>query len=168
MRPMMKGFLKDAFGGESRAAMKYQIFARKAEKEGLANVARLFRAIAFAEYCHARNHLQALGEVSGSADNLQTAIDGEIFETEEMYPAYNLIATDQGDRKASQTTEWAMKAEAVHADMYAKAKEAVAAGGDVELGKVWICEPCGWTVEGENPPERCPVCGSKMERFVGF
>lgn len=168
MRPMVKNFLKDAFAGESQASMKYQIFARKAEKEGFDNVARLFRAIAFAEYCHARNHMHALDEVGGSADNLQSAIDGEVFETEEMYPAYNLVAKDQGERKAAQSTEWAKKAEEVHAYMYSKAKEAVLSGKDHEIGKIWICEPCGWTVEGENAPDRCPICGSKMERFVGF
>lgn len=168
MRPMVKNFLKDAFAGESQAAMKYQVFARKAEKDGFSNVARLFRAIAFAEYCHARNHLQALGEVGGSDENLQAAIDGEIFETEEMYPAYNLVSENQGEKKAAQSTEWAMKAEKVHADMYGRAKESVEAGADIQIGKIWICEPCGWTVQADNPPVRCPVCGSKMERFVKF
>jgi rubrerythrin len=165
---MLKDFLKNAFAGESQAAMKYQIFARKAEKEGLDNVARLFRAISFAEYCHARNHLHALEEVGGTADNLQTAIDGEVFETEEMYPAYNLLAVEHGHKKAARATEWAMKAEAVHAEMYGAARNAVEGGSDAEVGKVWVCEPCGWTFEGDGPPERCPVCGSLMERFVEF
>jgi len=168
MRPMVEEFLEAAFAGESQAAMKYQIFAVRAEKEGLDNVARLFRAIAFAEYSHARNHLRALGRIGASADNLQTAIDGENFETLEMYPAYNLVAEDQGEKKAAQSTEWAMKAEAVHAEMYEQAKKAVQEGRDAEVGKLWICEPCGWTVMGDSPPDRCPVCGSLMERFVGF
>jgi len=35
--------LKEAFAGESQANRKYLAFARKAEQEGFANVARLFR-----------------------------------------------------------------------------------------------------------------------------
>ncbi len=168
MRAMTGEFLSAAFAGESQASMRYQIFARKAEKAGLPNVERLFRAIAFAEYCHARNHLKALGKVGETAENLQAAIDGENFEVQEMYPAYNLVAKDQGENEAEKTTRWAMEAEKVHAELYGKAKEAVEAGSDTELGKVWICEPCGWTLVGDEPPERCPLCGSLMERFVSF
>lgn len=168
MRAMTKEFINAAFEGESQAAMKYQIFAREAEKKGLANVARLFTAVAFAEFCHARNHLKALGKVGDTVDNLQTAIDGENFEVNEMYPAYNLVAEDQGEARAEQSTKWAMEAEKVHAELYSHAKNAVDDGSDAEVGKIWVCEPCGWTLEGDEAPERCPLCGSLMERFVGF
>lgn len=47
-----------SFSGESQAHMKYLIFAMKAREEGFENVARLFEAIAFAEFVHARNHLK--------------------------------------------------------------------------------------------------------------
>ena len=41
--------LKEAFAGESQANRRYTFFADKAEKEGLKQVARLFRAAAEAE-----------------------------------------------------------------------------------------------------------------------
>ncbi|OYT52811.1 rubrerythrin, partial [Candidatus Bathyarchaeota archaeon ex4484_135] len=53
MGEMTRRFLKDAFAGESQAHMRYLIFADKAENEGFPNVARLFRAIAYAEFVHA-------------------------------------------------------------------------------------------------------------------
>ena len=31
--------------------------------------------------------------------------------------------------------------------------------------KKWICKPCGYVVEGENPPDQCPVCGVGPEEF---
>ena len=53
MHNMTKDNLEAAFAGESQAHMKYLIFANKALKEGLPNVARLFRATSYAEQVHA-------------------------------------------------------------------------------------------------------------------
>ena len=57
---MTQDALVSSYGGESMAHMRYLIFADIAEREGFKNVARLFRAIAFAEQVHARNHYQRL------------------------------------------------------------------------------------------------------------
>ncbi|HHY10297.1 MAG TPA: rubrerythrin family protein, partial [Firmicutes bacterium] len=46
MRIMTEQNLRDAFSGESQAHMKYLLYGAVAEKEGLDNVARLFKAIA--------------------------------------------------------------------------------------------------------------------------
>ncbi|WP_245860241.1 ferritin family protein [Methanosarcina spelaei] len=53
MRLMTQQNLINAFGGESRAYMRYVHFANQAELEKLSNVARLFRAITHTEYIHA-------------------------------------------------------------------------------------------------------------------
>jgi len=98
MRKMTEKSLREAFAGESQAHMKYLIFAEQAEKEGLHDVARLFRAISFAEQVHATNHFKALMELHKTSENLQSAWDGENFEIEEMYPAYNAIATLQNEK----------------------------------------------------------------------
>jgi len=45
--------LKEAFAGESQANRKYLAFATKADQEGFAQAARLFRAAAEAETVHA-------------------------------------------------------------------------------------------------------------------
>lgn len=54
MRIMTEKNLRDAFAGESMAHMKYQIYSSIAEKEGFPNVAKLFKAIAYAELVHAQ------------------------------------------------------------------------------------------------------------------
>jgi len=51
--------------------------------------------------------------------------------------------------------------------MYADAKTALAKTKDLELGTVFICPVCGYTVEGDAP-EFCPVCGAKREAFKSF
>ncbi len=84
--------------------MRYIHFANQAENEKLNNVARLFRAIAHAEYVHAGDHFQELKHLDGgfvansmavfgpgdSAKNLKLAIAGETYEIEEMYPTLKL------------------------------------------------------------------------------
>jgi rubrerythrin len=167
MKEMTEGNLKAAFAGESQAHMKYLAFADKAEKEGLANVARLFRAVSFAEQVHATNHLRTFVGLGATKDNLAAAIDGETFEVNEMYPAYLAVANDQAEKSAERSMNWAFAAEKVHQALYAEAKQAVDRGADAELGEIWICGTCGWTVEG-GPPDKCPICGARREQFKGF
>jgi rubrerythrin len=159
--------LKNAFAGESQAHVKYLAFAEKAAKENFSNVARLFRANAFAEQIHAFNHLRTLSGIGKTSENIQAAIKGENFEVEEMYPAYIRVAQEEKEKAAENTTKWALEAEKVHAGLYSKAKEAVEKGEDIEFKPIHVCQVCGFTVEGEAP-DRCPVCGSPKEKFTRF
>ncbi|MCP4542697.1 MAG: rubrerythrin family protein [Chloroflexi bacterium] len=167
MRKMTQGNLEAAFAGESQAHVKYLAFSAKAEKEGLPNVARLFKAVAYAEQVHAINHLKTLGDLGKTVDNLGAAIGGETFEVEEMYPAFTAVAELQEEKGAVRSNNWAMEAEKVHAALYTTAKAAVEGGGDAELGQVHVCSFCGWTGEGHAPDE-CPLCGAKKEKFNLF
>lgn len=156
--------LKEAFAGESQANQKYRAFAKKAEKEGFPNVARLFRTTAEAERIHAAGHLDALAGISSTADNLQAAIDGETYEYTEMYPPM-LEQADADGHKAKRMFGFAVKAEAVHANLYAKALEAVRAGKDLEDTEFFLCPYCGH-IEFGQPPEACPVCGAKAAAYI--
>lgn len=167
MKDMTRTNLQAAFAGESQAHMKYAAFADAAEREKLPNVARIFRAASFAEMAHATNHLRALGGLGKTAANLEAAYSGEMFEISEMYPAYIDVAKLQEEKRALGSMEDAMAAEVVHAALYARAKEAVAAGKDLDLSAVWVCSVCGFTGEGDAP-EKCPICGAvhtKIQKF---
>lgn len=167
MHEMTKSNLQDAFAGESQAHLKYLNFAEKAAQDGKENVARLFRAASFAEQVHATRHLEALGGISDTGENLATAIAGETFEIEEMYPAYIAVAEEQEEDEAIECCNFAYQAEKQHQALYQRAKKAVDAGGDVAIEAIWVCSYCGHTVEGE-PPDKCPVCGSPKNDFVKF
>jgi len=167
MKEMTKENLQSALAGESQAAMKYLAFADKAEREGKPNIARLFRAISYAEQVHAINHLRELGKVGDTVANLQAAIDGENFEVDEMYAAYLQVAEAQEEKGAMRSMKYAIEAEKIHADMYADARQAAETGADADIGTVHICPICGFTHIGE-PPDRCPVCNAKKERFLAF
>lgn len=164
---MTKKFLEDAYSGESQAHMKYLIFADVAEKDGFPNIAKLYRAIAYAEFVHARNHFKALGNVNTTENNLQVAIDGETFEVKEMYPVYKHTASIQGEKEAEKSTNYALEAEKVHVEMYKQAQDLVKSGKDMKLDKVFVCPVCGYTALEEVDP-CCPVCGAPREKFKGF
>ncbi|MFO8133297.1 MAG: rubrerythrin family protein [Thermoplasmatota archaeon] len=166
-KKMTARFLEDAFSGESQAHLKYQLFADIAAKQGMPNIARMFRSIAYAELVHARNHYKALGEMGDTEDNLATAVDGETFEIEEMYPVYKQTAGMQGDEQAERAMHYALEAEKIHAELYKAAREAAMEGNDIDLDTVYICPVCGHTVVG-NAPDCCPICGVKGERFTAF
>jgi rubrerythrin len=61
----------------------------------------------------------------------------------------------------------AFEAEKVHAKLYARAKESAQAKKDFDLSAIYVCEVCGWTVEGVAP-EKCPMCGAPQNRFRKF
>jgi len=159
--------LKTAFAGESQAHMRYTLFADKAEEEGFKNIARLFRAIAYAERVHASNHLNTLNEINLTVNNLDVAIEGERFEVSEMYPAYKTVAELQDEKRAINSINYALEAEKIHEALYSEAKEAAKVGKDLEIGEVFICPVCGHTVVGKAP-ERCPICGILGEKFKKF
>ena len=116
---------------------------------------------------HAINHLKALGDLGDTTENLQTAIDGENFEVEEMYPAYDAVAKLQTEKEAIRSIHYAIEAEKLHAAMYTEAKEAVKQGKDIESDNIYICPVCGYTASGEVL-DTCPVCGVSKDKFVKF
>ena len=156
--------LKAAFAGESQASRKYLSFARKADEEGFAQIARLFRAAAHAETVHAHNHLKALEGIQSTAENLQTAIEGENYEVTSMYPDFIRDAEEEGAKKAMRSFNWAMEVEKVHEELYRKALAALEAHEAQAESDYYVCPFCGYTHEG--PFEgKCPVCGAAFEKF---
>jgi rubrerythrin len=167
MKKMTGENVKAALAGESQAHVKYAAFAEKAAAEKLPNIARAFKANSYAEQVHATNYVKALGALGTTKDNLEAAVGGESFEIEEMYPAYIVVAEAQGEKTAVMYLNAALAAEKVHAGMYKAAREAVAAGRDIESKAIHVCSMCGFTMEGDAP-DKCPVCGAPKDKFVAF
>lgn len=167
MKKMTEKALQEAFAGESMAHMKYLAFSEIAEEEVYLNLARLFRAIAFAEQVHATNYVRALGMIKETEENLKTGIQVETFEIEEMYPAYDAIAKLQGEKGAERSIQYAIEAEKIYHGLYKETKVEVEKGRDVEIQEVYIRPVCGYTHTGE-PLEKCPVCNLPREKFKKF
>ena len=155
--------IKEAFAGESQASQKYQAFAKKAERDGFPNVAKLFLTASAAEKIHAEGHLRAMDGIGSTAENLQAAIDGETYEFTTMYPPMIEQAEADG-HKAQRMFKYASSAEAVHAKIYKMALEAIQNGEDF-AEEFFLCPVCGH-IELGAPPDNCPICGVKGEKFM--
>jgi rubrerythrin len=162
--PTTQENLAVAFAGESQANRKYLAFAQAAEKEGFAQIARLFRAAADAETIHAHAHLRNMGGVGTTLENLKAAVAGETYEYTEMYPPMVDQAKAEGHR-ARTMLGFANEAEKVHARLFAEALAALQAGKDLSKMDVYLCPVCG-DVEFGEPPEKCPICGAPASKYV--
>jgi rubrerythrin len=178
---MTSEFLHSAYSGESMAHMRYLIWGDMAAKEGFPNVARLFKAISFAEQVHATNHFREInsdtagaavtgGGVFGTnktADNLRGAIMGEEHEVEQMYPVYLNAAEFQSEAGAKRSFHFALEAEKQHVALFQMALDAVTSGKDIELDAIYICLVCGHTVLNAAP-NHCPICGATKQMYQRF
>jgi rubrerythrin len=171
-----------AYEGESNAHSKYVLFAAKADAEGWNGAASLFRAAARAEEIHANNHARVLkqlgaepksqihpADVRSTLENLKSALAGEQYEIDTMYPGFIAEAADNDIPVASRSFTWAMEAEKTHARLYAEAIELVEKGlKDCWPGSTcdfYVCAACGYTTMSSAEQQRCPVCNLALEKF---
>jgi rubrerythrin len=155
--------LMAAFAGESQANRKYLAYARKAEKDGNLNAAKLFRAAAEAETIHALKHFEVAGKIGSTEENLKDAVAGETHEFTEMYPDFVKQAEEEGNKAAVMSCTYAMKAEEVHARLYQEALESLSQTEEVFY---YLCPVCG-NIE-KFVPEKCSICNVPGEKFIKY
>ncbi|MCK9425024.1 MAG: rubrerythrin family protein [Ignavibacteriaceae bacterium] len=156
--------LHEAFAGESQANQKYRAFAKKAERDGFPNIAKLFNTAAEAERIHAEGHFSSLDGIGSTTENLKAAIAGETYEFTEMYPPMLALAEAE-NHKAKRMFGYAVKAEKIHAELYQIALEAAEQGKDLEVSDIYLCPVCGHIEFGKST-ENCPTCGALPSKFV--
>jgi rubrerythrin len=105
-----------------------------------------------------------MGKTKSSLENLKTAVSGETFEFDEMYPKYIETAKEEGNKKATWSFDVANKVEKIHAKLFSKAIKKLENNEGVTNIDYYVCEVCGNTVEGVAP-ERCPICGAPKKQF---
>jgi rubrerythrin len=124
--------LKEEFAGESQANRRYLYFAKVADVEGYPEVAGLFKDTADGETGHAHGHLDFLKQVGdpatgepigNTAKNLRSAVAGETYEYQTMYPGFAKTARDEGFTDIAEWFETLAKAEKSHAGRFDKASK---------------------------------------------
>lgn len=180
--------LTKAFVGESQARNRYSFYAKIAKKEGFEQISELFLLTAENEREHAKwlfrmiNDLKKKSgedfeeiEVEASApvvlgntvENLKSAINGEHYENEEMYPEFADVAEKEGFPEIAKRLRAIAKAEEHHEERYKKLLAEVE--GDTVFQKeekvYWVCRKCGYIHEGPKPPEECPSCSHPSNYF---
>jgi rubrerythrin len=172
--------LKDGIKGETTASAKYAAFAEKAKKEGQTAIAKLFEAASKSESIHATNHRKVLTEmgenmesfspkfeVKTTAENLQSAIDGETYEVTTMYPQFLKEANMENMPKAKKTFTWAIDTEKKHQQFYATALNSYKSNSVKTLPAGYaICPVCGNTFDASKADARCSFCYTGQSKFI--
>lgn len=115
--------LNAAFAGESMANRKYLYFAKIARELGNEDVAKLFEETAHQETAHAFAHLDLIYPKDGMTVEklLEIAIEGELYETNQMYPEFERIAREEGDQDAVKEFQEQAAESAEHAEIFQQA-----------------------------------------------
>ena len=172
--------LIQAFIGESQARNRYTFYAKVARKEGYEQIAAIFQETADNEKEHAElffKHLKggmvelnaaySAGVIASTAENLKAAAEGEKMEWGAIYPNFADVSEQEGFREVANTFRMVAKVEAYHERRYLKLLE------NAKKGKVfkkdapvkWKCRNCGFVFEGNEVPEKCPVCSHPRSYF---
>jgi len=161
--------LMKSFAGESQARNKYEYFAKVAQKEGYRDIAEHFQRAANNEKTHAKLELalhnriknESENNFGNTAENLQSAIDGESYESVTMYPDFAAIAKEEGEKEASRLFSGIGKIEVEHEKMFQMLLDRLNAEAEFvseDEEEAWICEVCGHIHYGKKALKVCPVC----------
>ena len=151
-----------AFAAESKASVRNETFAKKAEMDGYPQIARLFRAISEAESVHARRYLLLMrGKIGSTEENLETAFQNEIKANVEEYPKLIKEASNEGKESVLKAFSQSRDVENGHAELYKKAMNDMLSDRET---KYYVCQVCGYVNEDEAP-DNCPVCTAVKGKF---
>ena len=175
--------LRTALNTESTTAEKYARFSQKAMEEGFDTIAKLFEAVSKSESIHAVNHGKVLEklekkvtiavtgtfEVKTTAENLETAINGETYDLQTMYPGFIRNSENEKAPDAAKSYTWAREAEKKHLYYYQQASAAILKGNESGLSFTWyVCPTCGNTYNPTDLKSSCDFCLTKQENFIGY
>ncbi len=180
MNQTLKNLAK-AFIGESQARNRYNMYASIAKKEGYVQISQIFNETADHERQHAKWMMRMFNQIKededlnitdievdtsfestlgDTAENLQSAIDGENHESTEMYPEFAKTAKEEGYSKVAARLRAVAESEEYHEERYRKLLEQVENETFFEKKEEveWVCLECGRVHKGTTPPEMCPSC----------
>lgn len=176
--------LMRAFAGESQARNRYTFGAEQARKEKQQAIAQVFLFTAEQELAHAKVFYQHLKELSGEtiridggypvdlADNLaellRMAQHNEYEEHDDVYQRFGDKAKEEGFLQVASSFYMIVEIEKRHGDRFGQLAEWIEQNklhiSDIKTG--WMCLNCGHIYEGEEVPERCPVCHHDRGYFI--
>jgi len=178
--------LAKAFVGESQARNRYTFYAKVAKKEGYEKIKEVFLLTADNEEEHAKWLMRMMNQLTENTgettiipkapvptvlkdtiNNLKSAIEGENYETETMYPEFARIAEQEGYQDIANRLRAIAKAEWHHRQRFQKILKQLEANTffKKEEKVYWVCRECGYIHEGQEPPESCPSCGHPKAYF---
>jgi len=177
-----KNLLK-AYIGESVAISRYVIYSQIAKDEQYVFVGRVFLEVAENEKSHAEILSRFLKRIKvepaeveikapitfgDTVQNLMSAVEGERFEADEMYPKLAEVAEEEGFVDVAKKLRTLADVEKRHEEKFDRLLKEMKAGTMFKREEAvdWVCLVCGYVHHGNAPPEVCPNCGAKFYNFV--
>jgi rubrerythrin len=154
--------LMKMFTSGSESTIRYRVFAEAAEKEGMPNAAKIFRAVATAKMFHALSHFRAANFADTTAENLNLALEEETYDYKNAYPSMVQDAVKDDALEARHSLEYGMSIGPLIAKLISKA---ISSPDADESGSYYVCPVCG-NIEYGQPPAKCPFCGVDANDFV--
>src|SRR4030043_1973440 len=118
MDEKLKEAFRKIYEGESKAALRLKIFAKKADQEELPQMAKLFRVISFSEEIHGERALRMLREIKDTDTNLKESFQSETSIAGVAYDHFVELAEKIGDITASNIFSNSKDVEEGHAKLY--------------------------------------------------
>ncbi len=176
-----------AYIGESLARNRYTCYSKIAKSEGYEQISEIFLLTAENEREHAKWLFHLINELKNkhniehleiddievplmlgsTAENLRASIDGEHFEHSSMYPEFAEVAEEEGLNDIAERLRAIAIAEKHHEERFKKLLKEVENNTVFKKDKAveWVCRKCGYTHEGNEPPEKCPSCSHPAKYF---
>lgn len=157
------GFLDAAFTAECQAHACHLLNAEEAERRGMANLAKLFRATAESRFRHAKSLRRALHGAGTTADLIETVISPAGPEESSLRLERADAAQANNDAIAQRVFQDLAASEIVNSSLLERANDILAGAHDIDPNEYQVCSSCGVVFAGFRPPDHCSECGAPME-----
>jgi len=165
-----------AYDSESAARAQCVAFAQKADEEGYAKAASLFRASARSLEVRLQHFKRVISKMGGvpkadipkvearsTRENLELAMKEEADRNGALYPAFVKQAKEEGAKGAVKTFNGAMRIGTGRSALYGDAlKRLEEMKGDA--AEYYVCPVCGYLTDS-GLFKKCPVCWTPRSKF---
>ncbi|MCG3181652.1 MAG: hypothetical protein BIFFINMI_04050 [Phycisphaerae bacterium] len=170
--------VRAAHAAEVDSHARYAACAARADEEGYARVAALFRAIARSEQVRAAAHAAVLTElepggqadarprtpaVKSTVENMADALQSETLYRDKTYPRYVRDAFNCGEPNATRSMDTAQRAEVEIVRLLQAARDSME-GWKAAGTPFYVCPVCGLVSE-QPVTQKCPACFTPCEKF---
>jgi len=181
--------LQMLYRGEVESRLRYNAYEAQALKDGYADIALMFAAIAASESVHAKNFSDLLARmgvetespealartidlaVGSTKENLRYATDVELAEIDLRYPQYLKRIKGEQNKSAVKHITYAWKAEQQHRELIKEIQSGtgiffgmLVARFRSQKARYFVCQNCGSTLT-VMPSEKCPICGFPLSWY---
>ncbi len=180
MNKTQENLLK-AFAGESMARNKYMFFAQRARKDGYEWIAHVFEETADNERAHAQREFELMKgrvemtntydihSIGSTLENLKHAAAGENYEWKTMYPDFEKVARQEGEKNTAEAFKEIAEVEEKHEERYLKLADKLESGKLFKSDNAeteWKCLNCGYIHKSKEAPKACPACAKPQSFYM--